>query len=100
MAMLYKLHSLDTLVGGLRVAAGLTIFLTEGGCLLDVVVSRTVKLFLKDGLLVELLELGLEVVQGLSATIRSSSVVDKVVAGVVGFVRERAPTSFSTSTLE
>ncbi len=96
--MLYKLHSFDALlrVKAGRVAARVCIFLAEGRGLFDVVVGRAVELFLEDWLLIDCLELGLEVVQCLGAAVGSTSMVGKVVPGVVGFVRKGAPAQVST----
>lgn len=71
-SLLYKLHSLDTLV---RVDAGRvaartdTIFLGKSGGVFDIVFGGTMEFFFKDGLLIDCLELGLEVIQGLGAAV-------------------------------
>ena len=96
---MYKLHSLDALVriDAGRVIGAVGVFLAEGGSLLDVVLGGTVEFFFEDRLLVDGLELGLEVVQCLGAAVGSSSLVSKVVAGVVSFVLKRAPDLISNT---
>lgn len=88
-SLLYKLHSLDALVGidaGRVVARTGTVFLGKSGCVFDIVFGGTVKFFFENGLLINCLELGLEVIQGLSATVGSSAGVVEVVARVFSFI--------------
>ena len=78
-------------VNASRVAAVVGVFLAKNGGVLDLVLSRAVKLFFEHWLLIDCFKLGLEVVESLSAAVGSSSLVDEVVARVVSFVRECAP---------
>lgn len=80
--MLYKLHSLGALVGidAGRVIARLgTILFAQGRSVFDVILGRAVEFFFEDRLLVDRLELGLEVVECLSAAVRSTSCVGEFV---------------------
>jgi len=98
---LYKLHPLDAFVrvDAGRIVAGDGVFLAEAGSGLDIFFGWAVELFLKDRLCVNGLELGLEVVQHLSAAVGSTSLVDKSIAGVVGFVNDGAPVAPTRSLL-
>lgn len=94
-SLLYKLHSLDTFVriDAGRVVAGLsTVFLGEGRSVFHVIFGGAVEFFLKDRLLFVGLELCLEVVEGLGATVRSSSSVGVVDLDVFSVVGQSAPT--------
>lgn len=93
-SLLYKLHSLDALVridAGRVVARTSTVFLGKSGCVFDIVFGRTVKFFFENGLLIDCLELGLEVIQGLGATVGSSAGVVEVIARVLSFVGQSTP---------
>lgn len=90
--MLYKLHSLVTFFGTDRRVTLVTLFLAEGGSLFNLVLSWSVEFLFEDGFLIDSLELGLEVVQGLGTAIGAASLVGEVIARVLLVVDVSAPT--------
>jgi len=84
---------IDTFFQGAGVSA------VVGGSLLDVIFSRSVHVFLEDGVGVSGLEFGLEVAESLGAGVGSTASVAEVVAVVLTFLAITAPVALPTALL-
>jgi len=85
---------IDTSTQGAAVDA---FFLGKGRGLLDIVIGRTMQLFLKDRVGVKPFELGLEITEGLSAAVGSTTVAGEIEAVVLRFVTLTSPVALTTT---